>query len=737
MARSIKPPTPSQHRIINHPWQDNTILKVIAGPGSGKTYTLVQRIAHAIASGVDPEHIVALSMSNRSVDSLRASLSELVGEDVTSKVTIRTFHGFCGNLLENYAKFYLPSYSRVRIIDDMAWRHFSGLFSSKTISVNGKKIKGTLSAPALEKLLEDIRTNRTSVDEAASRYAVSKEYLQALLQYLEDNGMMRYHDIISNALAMMRVSQSPHEMAIPQLSNYQLVVVDEFQDMYPQLLDVVRAVVQYDPHRAKHLTIAGDPNQSIYEFLGSSPNLLHDFQRLFGQVHVDEITIHECFRCSEEILRVATDACPQDLTAVRQAVGFVPVRVPHRPDRAARDVAFEIARLVLELGGTVRPTDIAVLARSNREVNDIHLALQQLDIDARKLGLATEWTKSRLHVLMELLNVLVEGPGCDLSLLFLISALDTHAGAKARVAKLFNLSGPNKMEPFLAQGLDTHLHGIYRHQHHQPFLEKVNGLLTSIRDQRHILATLGESPSTVTQSLLDMCRTSGLLDYINLLPEKRTSSSQTRNPLVNMQQWLAQFGQSLTACFQKYATSASELLFTDYFLRTHLDDFNPPNVSAVNLSTVHTAKGLEFPIVFLYGSSWNGVIDQTTSDPRLKRLFYVGATRARNLLYVTHGPDPLPGHNNHYTLEPPPVDGKFLRLFTNDSHHRPLAPEWRRNQGRLLSHLAHAQKRLYSTARPSITAMARLHPQLPVSSRMSAQMWTQIRMGLAIFKRPW
>ncbi|GEQ71566.1 hypothetical protein JCM33374_g5251 [Metschnikowia sp. JCM 33374] len=124
--------TESQYSAIVHPPEMNQILRIRAGPGSGKTFTLVARIAHLLSNGTPPESILVLSMANRSVDSLKDTLSRFIGSEKAAAVEISTFHSFCAGLLEQYGSIMNARYTKQNIFDETTWKTMIGFFSGKS-----------------------------------------------------------------------------------------------------------------------------------------------------------------------------------------------------------------------------------------------------------------------------------------------------------------------------------------------------------------------------------------------------------------------------------------------------------------------------------------------------------------------------------------------------------------------------------------------------------------------------
>lgn len=677
-------PTPSQQRIITFPAHPNHILTIKAGPGSGKTYTVVKRIEFLINEGMLPDEILVLSMTNRAVNSLKDNLTALIGADVAQKVNVSTFHSFCASLVDTYGPLFFPNLTRKRLMDDLSWRNFSNIFLGKTIGVNGHTIKGTLTPSSLEKMLHGIKSGELSVESAASKNEVSKEYIQALLEYLDKNGIMRYQDFIIDALDLMQISlKGPF---IPQLENYKVVIVDEFQDMHYLLLNVVKAVVNYptrekeleddkvfeegisDPvdtceppitipdytskNSSKHLSIAGDPNQCIYEFLGSRPDLIDNLHRQFPNSIVDELSIIESFRLTPEILTASHKVLRVGNTLQSIKPGLYKPIAYNTPSRSEehRYIGREITRLILELGGLFKPSDFIILCRTNKEIEDINQYFgRYFGLKCNKFSLTASWINSKVHILLDLLAVLNKQAGSDFGLLCSLLIIDKRYGSRARISKLFthfDIWRAQKYSDYQENVLEDYLRGelaitgtksaldkVFKGPDHSKTKKELSLFLDTLEHARERLKG-HQNPATILKCLQRIARKLAIIDYMNDSVDQK-----------NLEVHLTSFYKSLEYSYQKFERLDEQGSFMEFFLRLYNDDVPLLDSDMVNVSTVHTAKGLEFPVVFVPGCSafgqpyWqtllaDGTIRDDEKELSKARLFYVACTRAKSLLYV-------------------------------------------------------------------------------------------------------
>ncbi|ODV79538.1 P-loop containing nucleoside triphosphate hydrolase protein [Suhomyces tanzawaensis NRRL Y-17324] len=698
----------SQLAIIHHPPSPNELLSVQAGPGSGKTWTLVNRVAYMVEKGgILPEEILILSMTNRAVNSLRDALAGLLGSVLAREIEVCTFHSWCANVVDQYESVYFPQNPKRRLMDDLSWRNFSNIFLGKTIGINGKTLKGNLTAFTLERILNEIKSGESDIATASTKHNVSPEYLDELLQFLTKNGIMRYQDFLINALAIMKKSVADHNL-IPRVHNYKMVLVDEFQDMHFLLMSAVKEIVHYPTEgqaqgTLKHLTLAGDKHQCIYEFLGSKPDI--DLATEFPKYHITHKTIEETFRLTPEILDASRNVALGSNGLLNQSDVALksnrdPLYKPITYDPATRFSEYEFvlketSRLILELGGLFKLSDILVLGRANKDVEEFQSYAEKFGFHCNKFTLTVPWVKGKTHIFLDMLNVIHNGTGSELNWLCLILLLDKKVGSRLRVSKLFNLFNVSKlpqlapgssnggMEAFLREEVENFgvsvskkqksLSTIYKMPEHKETVRSLQKLLVSVDKERQFLAH-SQTPTRVLESLSRMAVELGLVHHLNLadpvLHGSTTLHQQMAQAAKKLEFDICSFFDSLCHAHENYVSEPGSELFLDHFLHSYNDDVPTTDDTSINVSTVHTAKGLEFPVVFVLGTSashtsyWRGCVDlHASADPQIARLFYVACTRASQFLYVgcTTNSDRFTGEVPQMARLVPQVAGALAR----------------------------------------------------------------------------
>ncbi|ODQ78459.1 hypothetical protein BABINDRAFT_23977, partial [Babjeviella inositovora NRRL Y-12698] len=584
--------TAAQHEVITYPCVAGELLEIVAGPGSGKTKTLIARISYMINLGITPNEILVLSMTNRAVDALRTALAQLVGSDFAASVNIYTFHGFCNKLLLEHGKdFGLdPSW---QIIEENGWRTLNSMVEVRNIY-------------SLQKAVNEARTSQ-DVAAIARKFKISLKSLQKVLRTLKQSHMKTYGDVASEAIQLM--TENP-----ALLNNFKCVVVDEFQDVYPAILEMAVAI-----SKGKHLTIAGDPQQAIYEFLGSNPETLSTISSHFPNFTIKRINLDVCFRSTPEIMKAA-ELVVSD-TALRDVVrdpGPLPVlQFFTTADQERSFVCSEIRRLIDNSEGVLRYSDIAVLSSTNASLNKMKESLSGSGIKSSRLMTSPSWTASKVAHLVDLLRVL-HNPHTNFPLICALNMLPKVGQALLNNLYQSSLDSDTSLwdqlelylcqEPLKTPGAVPVL---------KQFVETVKTIMAGEIEHEGPVGIMEALHTLVEQCLIN-----------KIFPKTETGYDRTELELE-----LRSFYDSLCQLEEQKLPNDS---LVDYFLKHYTDGLSKTTGDQVNLSTIHSAKGLEFPIAFVlgHGSRWQALEESYVDEPgEVERLLFVAMTRARNMLY--------------------------------------------------------------------------------------------------------
>ena len=515
------------------------VVAVVAGPGTGKTKTLVSRIAFLVENGVPAREITAVTFTNKAAAEMRARLEKLLGGKRKAKeANIGTFHGICLRLLAARAQ---PV-----IIDEINARALvKELLAERGLKKSAREVLHEIS------LLKNGAKDLAQADAAMA--GLYEAYCEKLVQY----GVLDYEDIL------LRAYQEEDRAAFPYL------FVDEFQDTNPLQYKLLRKWSQ----SSKALFVIGDPDQSIYGFRGSDPHCFAWMARDFPAMQTIRLT--QNYRSTPEILRCAAGVLHGPaLHANRESGAAVRLLRADTPFAEALFVAKEINRLVggmdmLESGkkGERGFCDIAVLYRTNRQARQLEQCLAKEGIPYTVTGRDEFLAAQEVQTVLAFFRYL-GNPGDKLSLRILSHAFG--AALPALRDAYLPLISTQKPEPLLRAFVEAGRKEL------SPALEKLLDTAVCYEDMPTFLHNLALGQE----------------------------SDLTRRPK------------------KVYASDA------------------------VSLMTLHAAKGLEFPVVFLCGLT-EGLLpleghemDCDTEEER--RLFYVGATRAQEALCLLTGPNPSP-----------------------------------------------------------------------------------------------
>ncbi|MEA4853265.1 MAG: UvrD-helicase domain-containing protein [Christensenella sp.] len=587
VALTPAPQSAAHYGLNDRQWQAASTRErataVLAGPGTGKTRTLICRIAYLTEHlGVSPSSITAVTFTNKAAGELRERLNAYFGEKRTTRaMQIGTFHSVCLSLLRA-----LKDTDAVLDAEDALFVMTEALRDCN-ISLSPAKALAALSRQKNGLSVEN------NLPEVAARAYASR--LSAL-------GAMDYDDILLRTLAHFQNGGKKLEKLIPRFAH---LLVDEFQDSNPLQIELLRA---WGKHSQSVFAI-GDPDQAVYGFRGSDPHCFEKLREAFAPL--SEITLNQNYRSTPEILRCALPVMqkkPDSLHANRSS--GVPVRLLTTQSSFAEAVfvAHEIGRLVggidmlaahstkqsTKRGGAIRGfSEIAVLYRTNRQAELLGECLAKEGIPYLVSG-HEDWLADRR----------VRG-----ALAFFRLLADPHADLPLQTY----LKTENVPDACIAQ-LQTEL----------PREKRSVGTLSL-----HLTRLLGENHPAATQLLTGA-------------PLMRTTA-----PAVLIEAWMQSHGQEENEPMERLlgmalAHETMQSMLDALMLGKDADArrFGGKTYAqdAVCLLTLHAAKGLEFPIVFLCGAQ-DGLIpyhsETRAGDPaEERRLFYVGMTRAQEELTI-------------------------------------------------------------------------------------------------------
>ena len=590
---------------------------ILAGPGSGKTRVITHRVAYLIrVCGVSPRHIMAVTFTNKAAREMEARLYHLVGSSM-GDLTLGTFHAICARILRRDGKV-IGVDPRFVIYDD---DDQLGL------------LKRALQDIGLDPKQYPPRAIASAIGAAKSRTQAAADYIQQSHSYFEEvvgrayeryeqqlreSNALDFDDLLMKAVLLFR---SHPEVLSRYQKRYQHVQVDEFQDTNLVQYELVRQI----GGGYRNICVVGDPDQSIYSWRYADIRNILSFEKDYPEAKV--VFLEQNYRSTGNILEAAAhlistnrERKPKGLWTENEAGELTTLVETYTEQEEAQFVVNEIERLVGE--GQARLGDCAVMYRTNAQSRALEEAFVRFGT-AYKLVAGTRFYERReVKDIIAYLR-LIQNPDDSVGLLRIINVPGRGVG-KQTLAKLSSLAGSMGVSQYEA----LPRLGELKDSEDPPFSPQVTrALLGFVEVMEELIA---RSRELRVVDLLDLVvKRSGYQEYLSGQPdgeerwdnilELRTVAQQYRDLLPP---------DGLTA-FLEGVTLVSDV--------DGLDE----TVDAATLITLHQAKGLEFPVVFIVGME-DGILPHIRSfdDPgqmeEERRLCYVGITRAKRRVYLVH-----------------------------------------------------------------------------------------------------
>jgi len=584
-------------------------LLVFAGAGSGKTRVLTHRVAWLIQEKrVFPSRILAVTFTNKAAQEMRERIVSLVGQDSAS-IWIGTFHAICARILRKDGdKIGIPRDFTIYDDNDQMSLVTECL---RQLNIDEKKFPPRVILSAISRSKEKLIDS-----EEYSRYEEYSHRVYSLYEEkLRQSHALDFDDLIMKTVRLM-------EQRTDTLQYYQdrlhYLLVDEYQDVnYAQYM-----LLKLLASARKNLCVVGDDDQSIYSFRGADVSLILRFEKDFPEARI--IKLEQNYRSTPLILEAAhhvvsknADRADKRLWTANEG-GRPPVL--HEAENEQEEALYVAQQISQKISREKRKyRDFAVLYRTNAQSRSFEEVFFNFGIPYRLIGGIRFYERKEVKDIISYLRVL-QNPQDIVSLKRIVNVPARGIGA----ASLIHLEEK-------AREMRISLWEIMRNPGSVPNLtakakNAVHSFVALISDIQS--SAQGKSVTEITQEVLEK---SG---YIHVLEEDKSPEGQGR--LDNVREMI-----SVTTEFDVSSDDRSLSAFLEQVsLVSDLDAMNL-TANSVTLLTLHAAKGLEFPVVFLAGME-EGVFPHSRSlysnsdIEEERRLCYVGITRAKEELYLTH-----------------------------------------------------------------------------------------------------
>lgn len=589
-------------------------LLIFAGAGSGKTRVLTMRIAHLIAARhISPRRILAVTFTNKAANEMRERIEKLVGSAQVKQMWVGTFHAICARILrESGRAIGVPPEFVVFDEDDQisVVKEVLRLLDIDEKRFAPRSILNHISR-AKEKLITPVRY--TPVDYLTQ--VVGRVYPR-YQERLEACHALDFDDLLMKTVQLFE--EHPDILERYQ-TRFLHVLVDEFQDVNQAQYRIVKHLSAL--HR--NLCVVGDDDQSIYSWRGADVGLILSFERDFPDVHV--VKLEQNYRSTQPILDAAFHVvqknrrrAPKRLWSERRdGLPITVTEVQHEREEALV-VAQHIAQSVQQLGR--RYSDFVVLYRTNAQSRTFEEVFLNYRIPYQIVGGVRFYQRKEIKDVLAYLRV-VFSPSDDVSLLRIINVPTRGIGLQTIevLRQIASEEGISLWEAIRHPSLSNQL---------------TARAFTAVGQFRQLIEELRalRDKISVTDLLKEVLHRT---DYLQRLGDARDPEVQSRVENVK---------ELLTATQQFDASPEAERGLAGFLesvaLVADVDSLEEGS-DRVTLMTVHAAKGLEFPIVFLVGME-EGLFPHIRSindDPNVeeeRRLCYVAITRARERVHITH-----------------------------------------------------------------------------------------------------
>lgn len=590
---------------------------ILAGAGSGKTGVLTHRIAHLIDDlGVNSYNILAITFTNKAAKEMKERVDRLVGMGADS-AWIMTFHAACVRILRRYiCRIGYDNNFTIYDTDDQK-SVIKDILKRKNLDPKQYKDRTILS------VISNAKDNLISPDDmyqsSGGNYNTMKtaEIYREYQEQLKKNNAVDFDDIIGLTVKLFNEDK---EVLRYYQERFRYIMVDEYQDTNRAQFNLIRLLAGGHGN----LCVVGDDDQSIYKFRGADINNILDFEKYFNDAKI--IKLEQNYRSTQKILDVANEVIKNNAgrkdkrlwTSVKDGTKVI-FNVYENGYEEARGIAEDIAHR--HLHDRKDYSDFAILYRTNAQSRSLEEKLIEKNIPYRIYGGINFYARREIKDILAYLKT-IDNARDDLAVKRILNVPKRGIGA-ASVAKVDDYAYENDITFYVALRQAKEVPGLQR------AVSKVEGFVTQIEVLKSKSQYIG-----VGKLIEEIIETVGYSDYIDSESESDEQATERRQNIDELISKAVQYEETVDE------PSLSGFL-EEVALVADIDNLDENN-DMVSLMTIHSAKGLEFPIVYLAGMedglfpSYMSISTGDESDiEEERRLCYVGITRAKETLIMS------------------------------------------------------------------------------------------------------
>lgn len=584
---------------------------VIAGAGSGKTKVLTHKIAYDIESGIKPWNILAITFTNKAANEMKERIEKLIG-DAAKDLWMGTFHSICVRILRRYID--RIGYKTDFVIFDTSDQKTLIKECLKTLKVDDKIFtdRGVLSEISNGKN-EMLEPKAYGVKYAGDfRKKTIAEIYELYQRRLRENNAIDFDDIINFTIKIL--SENPDVLDY-YTEKFKYILVDEYQDTNKAQFTLVSLLAS----KYGNLTVVGDSDQGIYSFRGADISNILNFERDFPGTRI--IKLEQNYRCTGNILKAANAVIKHNENKYDKKL-WTENEEGHLPCIYCGEDEYDEGRYIVEQINHLKTeeyyknSDFTILYRMNAQSRAIEDILMREGIPYKVIGGLKFYERKEIKDIIAYLR-LIHNSADNLSLKRIINEPKRGIG-KTSIEQIQEISDKtgNSMYEIIRNAQEYGLTRVFSNS--RDFIEQIE-YLKSKKDELKISELIKETLNKT--------------GYTKALENENSVEAETR--IENLEEFL-----TVAIEFEEESADNSLAEFLENITLSSDIDGMEDQDNSITLMTLHSAKGLEFPVVFLVGME-EGIFPgyKSIGEPQAleeeRRLFYVGITRAKQYLYLT------------------------------------------------------------------------------------------------------
>ena len=595
---------------------DGPVL-ILAGAGSGKTRVLTHRVAYLIEEcGVNPYNIMAITFTNKAAGEMRERIDDMVGYGSES-IWVATFHSTCVRILRRYID--RLGYSTNFTIYDAEDQKTLMKEICKRLQIDTKIHKEKTFLNAISSAKDELVDPIEFTTRAAGDYN-KRIQAQVYMEYqkeLKMNNALDFDDLLFKTVELFKLDK---EVLASYQERFRYIMVDEYQDTNTAQFELIRLLAS----KYKNLCVVGDDDQSIYKFRGANIYNILNFEKHFPEATI--IKLEQNYRSTQNILDAANSVISNNIGRKDKAlwtdngkgekINFEQLESGYEEaDYITRDIVSKVRK------GEYAYKDCAILYRTNAQSRLFEERFIVSNIPYKIVGGVNFYSRKEVKDILAYLKTIENGRD-DLSVKRIINVPKRGIGATS-ITKVTNFAYDQEISFYSALRQAEDIPGLGK------AAEKIRPFVLFIQSMRAKL----DNGYSLTQLILDIIETTG---YVEELEAEGTEEAQSR--IENIDELISK----ISSYEEGEENPTLSGFLEEVALVADIDGLDE-NSDYVVLMTLHSAKGLEFPNVYLVGMedglfpSYMSITsdDSTNELEEERRLAYVGITRAKKCLTIT------------------------------------------------------------------------------------------------------